>query len=63
MRLIRFLTLALLALLSARGAWAIEVGQPAPDFPFLESWKMEPGKSRLSDFRGSVVLLEVWASW
>lgn len=36
------------------------VGQPAPAFtlPLLEG-----GELRLSDFRGSVVLLNFWASW
>ncbi|MCB9895565.1 MAG: redoxin domain-containing protein [Planctomycetes bacterium] len=44
-------------------ASAVEVGDPAPDFSFMQTWNMGAGKNRLSDFRGSVVLLECWASW
>jgi thiol-disulfide isomerase/thioredoxin len=58
-------TLACLAFaaLFCGSASAIEIGQPAPDFGFLQVWNMPKGKKRLSDFRGSVVLLECWASW
>lgn len=40
---------------------AAEVGAPAPDF---EARALEDGSlRRLSDYRGQVVLLNVWATW
>lgn len=44
-------------------ASALDVGQQAPNFNFLQTWNMPKGKAGLSDFRGSVVLLECWATW
>lgn len=35
----------------------------APDFSFDRSWNTPPGMSRLGDYRGQVVLVEVWATW
>ena len=35
-------------------------GLPAPDFAFVD---LDGDPGRLSDYRGSVVLLAVWASW
>jgi len=39
---------------------SLEVGQPAPDFSFLD---FEGKKRRLSDYRGRVVLLDFWGTW
>jgi hypothetical protein len=44
-------------------AAALDVGSPAPDFEFIRTWNMSGGQSRLSEFRGSVVLLETFATW
>lgn len=60
---VRFFAVAIFTLLFSGSAWAVGVGQPAPDFPFLQTWNLDTGKQRLADFRGSVVLLEVWATW
>ena len=60
---IRSVLLAIIASLVGSAAWAINVGDAAPDFMFDKTWNAPPDKSRLSDYRGSVVLLECWASW
>jgi peroxiredoxin len=39
---------------------SLEVGQPAPDFSFVD---FEGKKRRLSDYRGKVVLLDFWGTW
>ena len=39
---------------------SLEVGQPAPDFSFLD---FEGKKHRLSDYRGEVVLIDFWGTW
>jgi hypothetical protein len=49
--------------LFAGGLKAVEVGSPAPDFEFIRTWNMPGGQTRLSQFRGSVVLLESFATW
>ena len=62
-QLSRTLLCVAVAALFCVSAQAVGVGQQAPDFGFLQSWNMPAGKKRLSDFRGSVVLLECWATW
>lgn len=71
------LTLALLALLAAQactgsiegtgagqeGAGRVvgaDVGQLAPDFTLID---LEDNQIRLSDFRGSIVFINFWATW
>jgi hypothetical protein len=39
------------------------VGSPAPDFEFVRSWNLSGSQTRLSDFRGTPVLLEAFATW
>ena len=39
---------------------SLEVGQPAPDFSFID---FEGKKRSLSDYRGKVVLLDFWGTW
>ena len=38
----------------------LRVGSPAPDFAFKD---LDGNARRLSDFRGKIVLLDVWAMW
>ena len=40
---------------------ATELGAPAPDFAFVELLSEE--ETRLSDYRGKVILLNWWATW
>ncbi len=62
----RALGFALLLLAVTPSAWASSskefTGSAAPDFT-IEEWRNGTGESRLSDFRGRVVLLEFWATW
>lgn len=37
------------------------IGQPAPELNF--TWASRPGLTKLSDLRGSVVVLDFWATW
>jgi hypothetical protein len=53
------LVLAFAAEMRAAG----EVGSVAPDFEFLSTWNIPGGQTRLSSFRGSVVLVESFATW
>jgi thiol-disulfide isomerase/thioredoxin len=39
---------------------SLEVGQPAPDFSFLD---FEGKERRLSEYRGKVVLIDFWGVW
>jgi thiol-disulfide isomerase/thioredoxin len=53
------------ALLAARAAPAVEIApeearEPLPDIEFLD---MQDKPARLSDFRGRVVVLNLWATW
>lgn len=57
MKLPRLILLALL--LGLPGVIAAQ----APDFTFERSWNTPAGMSKLSDYRGQVVLVEVWATW
>jgi hypothetical protein len=63
MRYFHILVLGLVLTGLAAPGFAANVGSPAPDFRMDQSWNLPPGKTRLSDFRGSVVLLETWATW
>lgn len=38
----------------------VDVGSPAPDFNFPT---LKGGQAKLSDYRGKVVLINVWATW
>ncbi len=55
------LTLAMAGALAA-GA-AAEQSQPAPVFPDLEFVGVDGGSVQLSQLKGNVVLLNVWATW
>src|SRR5262245_42793818 len=39
---------------------AVVVGKPAPD---VESYTLDGKKVKLSDYKGKVVLLDIWATW
>lgn len=57
--------LALVVLFAAPPSGAVEIlpesaREPAPDIEFLD---MEGKPARLSDFRGYVVVLNLWATW
>jgi thiol-disulfide isomerase/thioredoxin len=43
-----------------KAATALAVGKPAPD---VESLLLDGKKVKLSDYKGKVVLLDVWATW
>lgn len=58
MTTIRLLLLAMLLALPG-----VLCAQNAPDFIFDQSWNLPAGMSKLSDYRGQVVLVEVWATW
>lgn len=51
-----------LVLLFAALGLAQEVGQPAPDVEITE-WYNGTGENSLGEFRGRVILLEIWATW
>jgi hypothetical protein len=53
----------LLVAFAAEMRAAGEVGSQAPDFEFLSTWNIPGGQTRLSSFRGSVVLVESFATW
>lgn len=57
------LRLTLLLMMLAAPLGAVEVGDVAPEVTFAKTWNMPEGQRRLSDFRGKVVMLEVWATW
>lgn len=57
------LRLAFLLMLLAAPLAAVEVGEVAPEVTFSKTWNMPEGQGRLSDFRGKLVMLEVWATW
>lgn len=42
------------------GAETIAVGQPFPDLPLVD---LDGAEKRVSDFRGSKLILHVFASW
>jgi thiol-disulfide isomerase/thioredoxin len=52
-----------LAAACASSAVAQQRSQPPPVFPDLEFTGWEGGSVRLSDLKGNVVLLNVWATW
>lgn len=62
MRIPSLLMMGLLVLLAAPLA-AVGVGDKAPNFRFTDSWNAKAGASSLNDYRGQLVLLEVWATW
>jgi thiol-disulfide isomerase/thioredoxin len=43
-----------------KGVTAVAVGKPAPD---VESYTLDGKKVKLSDYKGKVVLLDMWATW
>jgi hypothetical protein len=55
--------MALVAALFAGSLSAIAVGDMGPDFKFDKSWNTIEGSTKLSDYRGKVVLIEAWATW
>jgi hypothetical protein len=59
----RFLMLGLLCAIGASAALAVEVGQQGPNVTFDRTWNVPEGAKQLEDYRGRVVLLEVWATW
>ena len=61
-RLMRSLLLGLV-LLAAAGAPAIAQTPPPPLFPDLEMAGADGGSIRLSQLKGNVILLNVWATW
>jgi peroxiredoxin len=61
--MIRAFVACFILLLCAGSLGAAGVGSPAPDFEFIRTWNINGSQSRLSDFRGSTVLLETFATW
>lgn len=55
--------LALASVLFAGSLSAVAVGEMGPDFKFDKSWNTIEGSTKLSDYRGKVVLIEAWATW
>lgn len=55
--------LALASVLFAGSLSAVAVGEMGPDFKFDKSWNTIEGATKLSDYRGKVVLIEAWATW
>jgi len=55
--------LALASVLFAGSLNAVAVGEMGPDFKFDKSWNTIEGSTKLSDYRGKVVLIEAWATW
>lgn len=55
--------LALASVLFAGSLGAVAVGEMGPDFKFDKSWNTIEGSTKLSDYRGKVVLIESWATW
>jgi thiol-disulfide isomerase/thioredoxin len=43
-----------------KGVLLVAVGKPAPD---VESYTLDGKKAKLSDHKGNVVLLDIWATW
>jgi hypothetical protein len=39
------------------------VGDVAPNFKFDKVWNGDGDKDELTDYRGSLVIVEVWATW
>lgn len=63
MSFFRLTVLTLLFACLSSAAQCIPIGEPAPDFTFTKTWNAPAGKTKLSDYRGEVVLLECWATW
>jgi hypothetical protein len=62
-RLSTLVTGMLAAMVFAGALGAVEVGDDAPDFTFEKSWNTPEGYVALKDYRGSVALIDVWATW
>lgn len=59
-----FLALILAVACAALGAADFTIGQDAPDFELgPHKWSTPEGLAKLSDYRGKVVLVEVWATY
>lgn len=60
--LVAILSLAMTMLAGGVSA-AVAVGDVAPNFKFEKAWNVEEGHDELTDYRGSIVLVEAWATW
>lgn len=60
-KLLSLLTVALLVAFSGSAQAGVSNGDDAPEITFTKSWNGE--QTKLSDFRGEVVLLVFWATW
>ncbi|MGH8455813.1 MAG: peroxiredoxin family protein [Stenotrophobium sp.] len=56
----RSILLFALCLLLPAAAWALNIGEPAPDF---SASLLDGGRFKLADHRGDVVILNFWATW
>lgn len=39
------------------------VGDIAPNFKFDKTWNGDEGKDEMTDYRGSLVVIDAWATW
>ena len=62
MRMTSFAAVALALFLAATPARADLTGQSAPDAALKAAWNAK-GEKALKDFKGRVVLLELFATW
>jgi len=53
-------TLGEIALATKNSLTSVTVGQKMPDFEFVD---FESNQQKLSDYKGTVVLIDVWATW
>lgn len=62
-RVALFALTAVTAAVLAGSLSAVEVGDQSIDFDFEKSWNTPEGATKLSSYKGKVVLLEWWATW
>ena len=62
-RTIRTCAVLLALTLFAGAAAAQEIGTDAPNFTIDKGWNAAADAASLEDFRGKVVLVEIWATW